>query len=150
MARLALTSLLWTGQGICGFSLWMATLGLLEGVTLLAGEGQRLLAESPEQIQRRLTVIGCMITVGTAGWLLARLCASYRQPSRLPWRERLAKLTVELLLFLAGCCLAFCLLIVVAGGRAEYPVPRLYYAIAASAGLGAPVLIALAWVVHRQ
>ena len=149
-ARLGARALFVLGMGVCGLGMWLAVLGLVEGVTLLAGEGTRLREESPEEVRKRLTIIGGLLASAAVGWLLARLGESFRQAPGVPWRRRLATVAAEQLLFLGAACVAVGCLIGGASIQADRPVPSVYFRIALGAAVAAPVLLAAGGVLYRR
>jgi hypothetical protein len=149
-ARLGANTLFGLGMGVCGLGMWLAVLGLVEGVTLLAGEGTRLLPESPEQVRKRLILIGCLLGAAAVGWLLARLGESFRQAPGVPWRRRLVTVGAEQLLFLGGVSVAVGCLIGGASLQADRPVPSVYYTIALGAAVAALILLPAGGVLYRR
>ncbi len=148
--RLGANLLLGLGLGACGLGIWLGSLGLVEGVTLLAGEGTRLRPESPEQIRQRLTIIGCLLAGAAVGWLLARLGESFRQARRPSCRCRLLALAGDQLLFLGGACIGLSCLIAGASFQADLPVPKVYYLIAVGAAVAAPALLSAGVALRRR
>jgi hypothetical protein len=148
--RLGANLLLGLGLGVCGFGMLLATLGLVEGVTLLAGEGERIQPESAEQLRWRLTLIGSLLGAAAAGWLAARLGEAFRQRQRLSGRCLLLGLAADQLLFLGGACVGVGCLIGGAAFQADRPVPSIYYMIALGAVVGAPGLLAAGAVLRRR
>jgi hypothetical protein len=147
--RLGATLLLGLGLGACGLGIQFGTLGLVEGVTLLAGEGTRLRPESPEQIRQRLNIVGCLLAAAAAGWLVARVGESLRKGQRC-CRSRLLGLASDELLFLGGACVGLSCLIGSASLQADQPVPSIYYLIAVGAAVGAPGLLAAGVALRRR
>jgi hypothetical protein len=138
------------GLGVALFLAGVAggVLALREGVTGLVGEGDRLPPESPEQVRRRLALVGGLFGAMVCGWLLARLGDVYRRPE--PRRPRAARLTAELLLLLGGVGLAAGVLVWCGPRSAGYEVPDVYRQ-AGTAALGCgSVCLGLGWVLFRR
>jgi hypothetical protein len=136
-----------------GLALFLAgvlggVLVLREGVTGLVGEGDRLSPESPEQVRRRLALIGGLFGAMIFGWLLARLGDVYQQPE--PRRPRVARLAAELLLLLGGVGLAVGVLVWCGPWSAGYEVPAVYHQVGIAAlGCGSACL-GVGWVLFRR
>src|SRR4051812_41752755 len=97
MVRVVATAL--TGAGVLAFTVGLlgSVIMLMEGMTGLVGEGERLQPESPEQISGRLTFVAALLGVAILGWLLARLSDTYRRAEGRQ-RPRMTRLAAEVLL----------------------------------------------------
>jgi hypothetical protein len=124
--------------------LFLAAGSLVEGVTLLSGEGRPLPRETPEQTQTRLLILGSLLAASACGWGLARL------GDRLAKQQHLAGLVTDLLLFLGVLGLLVSALILLAGWQAPRGVADVYSTIAGCAAMSAPVLLGIGWLLHRR
>jgi len=127
---------------------WVASWLCARGVTGLVGEGDQLPLESPEQVRRRLALIGGLFGAMVFGWLLARLGDVYRQCE--PRRPRVARLVAELLLLLGGVGLAVGALAWCGPRSASYEVPNVYRQVGAAALGCGPVCLGVGWVLFRR
>jgi hypothetical protein len=121
---------------------------LREGVTGLVGEGERLPPESPEQVRRRLALVGGLFGAMAIGWLLARLGDVHRQAEPRP--PRVARLAAELLLLLGGVGLAVGALVWCGPWSAGYEVPEAYHQLGIAALGSGPVCLGVGWLLFRR
>jgi len=137
------------GTGVAFFTMGMVggVLALMEGVTGLAGEGDQLHPESPEQIRNRLAMIGVLLGMAAVGWVLARLGDAYQKPN--PRRPSIARLAAELLLLLGGVDLAAGILFWCSPRSVGYSTPNAYRQAAIAALIVGPVCLGPAWVLLR-
>lgn len=138
----------WTGFSFLALGVLASVPILLEGMTGLVGEGERLRAESPDRIWLRLVVVASLWAAAALGWVLARFGTALREPNARP-RLSVARLLSEVLLLLGGIGLAVGVLTAISP-RAEGYEPageyRLFLKVAVATGLG---LLILGWAVRR-
>jgi cytochrome bd-type quinol oxidase subunit 1 len=121
---------------------------LLEGITGLVGEGERLKRETPEQIRQRLIFVGELWGAAIFGWVAARVGTALREPNSRP-PVRVAQLASEVLLLLGGLGIAAGVLTAISPRAATYETPDLYRWATRIAAVGGLFLLAAGWGVRR-
>jgi hypothetical protein len=130
-------------------ALWFAAGILLEGITHLAGEGQRLAPDTPAQRRDRLILAGAFAGGGALGgglWALSWVWT--RETGR---RVGLAALAGGAVFFAGVLCLFYGLLILAASIHATPERDPLYLWIGGGGVTAAPLLlVAGAWVCRNR
>jgi hypothetical protein len=131
------------GVGVCTFLAGMAggVLLLREGVTGLVGEGERLPAESPEQVCHRQSGLAGFLGAIVVGWVLARLGDSCQQPA--PQLPRASRLAAGVLMLLGGVGLATGALLWSGPAADGHQVPSAYHLVGNTAAVCGPILLGL-------
>jgi hypothetical protein len=136
--------MVWVG---CLF--WAGSI-LLRGVAQSEGEGLAKLPETAEQLRGRMILVFSLLAAGLCGWLVLQTIRFLSGGLGMDWRSRLLRTVFEGLVWWAGICLFFCLLILAGSLQARWQVPRAYYWVAGGAGIILVSLLAAAELVHRR
>jgi len=121
---------------------------MLEGITGLVGEGERLRPETPEQIRFRLNFVVELWGAAIIGWVAARVGTALREPNSRP-PLRAAQLVSEVFLLVGALGIAAGVFTAISPRSDTYETPDLYRRatkIAAASGL---VLVFAGWGLQR-
>src|SRR5262245_15727574 len=139
-------TLRWTGIFLC-FAVIPSIPILLEGVTGLVGEGERLQSESNDKVRLRLFVVVSLWSVAALGWILARIGTALQRPgSHSP--VGLVPLGSEVLWFLGVVGVVVGVLVEVSPRAAGYEPSDAYRRFPRYAAFGGLVALAAGWLVR--
>ena len=131
---------------------WFACIGclffaggiLLQGVAQLAVEGLANRSETAEETRARLNIVYGLFSAAFGGSVVFQAAGVISRWWKGACRPRVRRAVFQGLVFWAGVCIFFCLLILVGSFQARWEVDRRYYWLAAGAGVIVPVLLGAA------
>ena len=139
----ALSYMIWV-SGLFG-----AAMLLLQGVAQLGGEGLAKVPETKEAVRVRLIIVSIFFAAALSGCFIHQTIRFLSHGLR-DFRSRLLQASFYGVVFWAGTCLFFCLLILSATFQARWEVPRSYYWVAGGAGVCLLILVVAAELLHRR
>jgi hypothetical protein len=142
--KLTLMVCRWLAAMVCCGGLLFVFHLLIQGVAQLEGEALAKQPETAEEVRRRLQIVFALLLVGMCGSLVFQATGVFLERWKGLLLSRVRKALFVGLVFWAGVCLFFCLLILAGSIQARWEVASIYYWLAAGAGAMVPVLLVTA------